>query len=57
MSSYEVSFEFTMEQFITVEAESKQEAIDKVRRGEYSVDNCESYRTPAPNRKFKATKL
>lgn len=54
---YEVSFEFTMEQYITVRAATQKEAIEKVRRGEYSVDNCESYRNQAPNRKFRATRL
>jgi hypothetical protein len=57
MTAFEVSFEFTMEQFITVEATSQKEAIEKVQRGEYSVDDCESYRASTPNRKFRATRL
>lgn len=57
MTAFEVSFEFTMEQFVTVEAASQAEAIEKVRRGEYSVNDCESGRTTAPNRKWRATRL
>ncbi|QDK01930.1 hypothetical protein SEA_VIBAKI_50 [Arthrobacter phage Vibaki] len=57
MEGYEVEFEFTMAQQIFVQATSKADAIAKVKRGEYDVNDCESNRTLAPRRKFKATKV
>lgn len=55
MSQYEVTFEFTMEQIGLVEATSKAEAIAKAKDGDWEAIDCN--RTPAPHRKFTATRI
>ncbi|KIA72713.1 hypothetical protein ANMWB30_24810 [Arthrobacter sp. MWB30] len=57
MSEYEVTYEFTMEQVVSVQANSKAEAIAKAKRGEYEHEAVDCNRTSAPSRKWRATKL
>lgn len=56
MSEYEVTFEMTVLQSVTVEAASKKQAIEKVKNGEYDVGQCES-ETLHGRRRWAATAL
>lgn len=56
MAAYEVEFEFSMVQSVPVEAASAKEAIEKVKRGEFSADLSNSESVPGTRRKFKAYK-
>ena len=56
MAKYEVGFEFLMFQSVPVEANSKKEAIEKVRNGDYEVDLSHSEAIPGTRRRWRATK-
>ena len=54
MARWDVEFEFTMHQTVVVEAETKKEALEKVKLGNYGTAEADSWAVPDTRRKFKA---